>query len=93
MVEENIIQEFRWKNIDKTRNCFLEEIKQNEFMGRKYKKICTTLNYTEEPLILASTITGWVSISAFASLFFVWYSYRNYEFCNKIKNSFNSCRN
>ena len=69
MVEENIIQEFRWKNIDKTRNCFLEEIKQNEFMGRKYKKIFTTLNYTEEPLILASTITGWVSISAFASLF------------------------
>ena len=38
-------------------------------MSRKYKKICTTLNYIEESLILASTITGWVSISAFASLF------------------------
>ena len=39
MVEENIIQEFRWKNIDKTKNCFLEEIKQNKLMSRKYKKI------------------------------------------------------
>ena len=38
-------------------------------MSRKYKKICTTLNYIEESLILASAITGWVSISAFASLF------------------------
>ena len=38
-------------------------------MSRKYKKICATLNYIEESLILASTITGWVSISAFASLF------------------------
>ena len=26
MVGENITQEFRLKNIDKTRNCFVEEI-------------------------------------------------------------------
>ena len=30
MVEENIIWEFRLKNIDETTNYFLEEIKQNE---------------------------------------------------------------
>ena len=30
--------------------------------------ICTTLNYIEQFLILASTITGYVSISAFVSL-------------------------
>ena len=37
-------------------------------MSRKHKKVCTTLNYTEHFLILGSTITGCVSISAFASL-------------------------
>ena len=37
-------------------------------MNEKHKKVCTTLNYIEHFLILASTITGCVSISAFASL-------------------------
>ena len=32
------------------------------------KKVCTTLNYIEHILILASTITGYVYISVFASL-------------------------
>ena len=40
-------QEFRLKNENKTRNCFLEEIEQNELMSKKHKKICTTLNYIE----------------------------------------------
>ena len=37
-------------------------------MSRKHKKVCTTLNYTEHFLILTSTVTGCISISAFASL-------------------------
>ena len=37
-------------------------------MSKKYKKVCTTLNYTEHSRILASTITGCISISAFRSL-------------------------
>ena len=37
-------------------------------MSEKHKKICITLNYTEHFLILASTITGCVSVSAVASL-------------------------
>ena len=37
-------------------------------MSKKHKKVCTTLNYIEHFLILGSTITGCVSISAFASL-------------------------
>ena len=61
-------QEFRVKNIDETRNYFLEEIKQNELMNKKHKKICTTLNYIEHFRILASKIPGCVSISAFALL-------------------------
>ena len=36
-------------------------------MCKKHKTICTILNYTEHFLILASAITGCVSISAFAS--------------------------
>ena len=62
MVEENISQEFRLKNY------FLEEIEQNELMSRKHKKVCTALNYIEDFLILASTITGCISISSFVSL-------------------------
>ena len=46
-------QEFKMKNIDETRNNLLEEIKQNELMSKKYKKVCTTLNYIEHFLILA----------------------------------------
>ena len=68
MVGENISQEFRLKNIDETRNYFLEEIKENELMSGKHKMVCTTLNYFEHFIILASTITGFISISAFASL-------------------------
>ena len=68
MLEENINQEFRLKNIDETRNYFLEEIKQNELMSKEHKKVCTAPNYIEHFLILASTITGCISISAFTSL-------------------------
>ena len=68
MSEENISQEFRLKNIDETRNYLIEEINPNELMNKKHKKVCTTSNYIEHFLIFASTITGCVSISAFASL-------------------------
>ena len=37
-------------------------------MSKKPKNVCTTLNYNEHFLILASSITGCVYISAFASL-------------------------
>ena len=47
MVEEVISQKFRLENIDETKNCFLEEKKQNESMNRQDRKVCTTLNYIE----------------------------------------------
>ena len=68
MVEENISQEFILKNIDETRNYFIEDIKQNELLFKKHKKACTTLNYIEHFLILSSTITECISISGFSSL-------------------------
>ena len=61
-------QEFRFKNIDETRNYFLKEIDQNELMSRKDKKLWTTQNFIEHFLILAFTIIVSISISAFASL-------------------------
>ena len=38
---------------------------------KKHKTTCTTLNYIEHLLFLASTVTGCVSIFAFASLFHI----------------------
>ena len=38
MSGENISQEFRLKNMDKTRNYFIKEINQNELMSKKHKK-------------------------------------------------------
>ena len=68
MVEENIRQEFRLKNIEETRNYFIKEIDQNELASKKNKKVCTTLNYIEHFLILASTVTVCISVSAFPSI-------------------------
>ena len=59
---------FRFKEIDKRRNCLLEEIKHNNLMSQKYKKTFKYLNYVEHWLILASTVTGCVSIPAFGLL-------------------------
>ena len=56
------------KKIDETRNYLLEEIKKNDLTSEKYKTTCKYLNYVEHLLILASIITGCVSIAAFASL-------------------------
>ena len=68
MAEENIGQEFRLKEIDKARNYFIEETKQNKLISKKHKKIRKILNYTEYLLILPSTVTGCITISDFASL-------------------------
>ena len=43
-------------------------MEQNELMSKKHKKVCKTLKYIEHFLVLASAITGYTSISAFASL-------------------------
>ena len=67
MVEEASL-EFRLRKIDETRNYRLDEIKHNDLMNENYKKTCKYLNYLEQLLILVSTVTGCVSVSAFASL-------------------------
>ena len=37
-------------------------------MSNKQKKVCTTLSYTQHFIILASAVTGCISISTFAAL-------------------------
>ena len=65
MAEETNL-EFRLRKIGETRNYILDEIKYNGLMGEKYKKSCKYLNYVEHLLILASAVTGCVSVSTFA---------------------------
>ena len=68
MVDESICHEFLLKNIDETRNYFVEQTEQNQLISRKHKTVCTTLNCIEHLPILASIIFGCISISALASL-------------------------
>ena len=49
-------------------NYFIAEIRQNQLINKKQKKICKTLNYIEYCFILALAVTGCVSVSAFATL-------------------------
>ena len=60
-------------------------------MSKKPKKVSTTLNHIKHFIILSSTITGCVSISAFAYLIGILIA--NYKFCNRIKNLCNNCKN
>ena len=68
MPEENMNQEFRLKKIDEIRNYLIEEINRNELMSKKHENVYRVLNYIDHLLIAICTITGCVSISAFASL-------------------------
>ena len=52
------------KNIDETRNDFIERI----ILMCKKHKIYMALNYIEHWLVLAFAVIGFVSISAFTSL-------------------------
>ena len=67
MTEEANLK-FRLQKIDEKSNYFLEEIKHNDLMSEKYQKTCKYLNYVEHLLILVSTVSGYVLISALASL-------------------------
>ena len=66
MVEESSL-EFRLRKVVETTNYLLDEIKNNDLKSEKYERLCKNLNYVEHVLILASTITGCLWISAFTS--------------------------
>ena len=49
--------EFTLKNIDEIRTYLIEEIKWNDLISKKPKKVSRVLNYIEHSLILISAIT------------------------------------
>ena len=61
--------EFRLRKAYETKDYLLEGTKHIDLMSEKYKKTCKYLNYVEHLLILVSTVTGCITISASASLF------------------------
>ena len=62
MAEESISQEIRSKEIDKTRNYFLEEIKQNELISKKHKKVCKISAITIKISVITAEIKKYKSI-------------------------------
>ena len=56
------------KNIDETKNYFIEEINQNELMSKKHKKSLWGFDYIDHLIFSVSTVSGYVSISVFSSL-------------------------
>ena len=48
MPEENVIQEFRLKNIDETRNYSPEEMNQNQLTIKMDKKVQRDFDYIEQ---------------------------------------------
>ena len=61
-------QEFRLKKKkNEIRNYLIEEINQDELTSKNRKKVYRVLNCIEHERFAISTISGWVSISAFAS--------------------------
>ena len=67
MVEE-VSLEFWLRKINEIKNYTLGEIKHNDLMTEKYKNSHKILYHVEHLLILASTVTGCISISAFSSI-------------------------
>ena len=64
---ENASLDFRLKETNEEKN-ILGEMKHNKLLSKKHKKTCSTLNYIEHLLILASPLTASVLNSTFAFL-------------------------
>ena len=43
--------------MDNTKNYFIEETNQNKMLNKKQTNACAAVNYIEDLLILASTVT------------------------------------
>ena len=79
MGEDNIIQEFKLKNIEEIKKYFTKEINQNELMSKNINMVSSVLDYTEHFLFSVSVITECVSVFlCFCFCFFSWYSNRNH---------------
>ena len=61
-------QEFRLKNIEEIKCCFIKEIDQNKLMSKKHKNVYTILNYTGQFLISTMQL-----LNVFQSRFLILY--------------------
>ena len=68
MAKRNVRLNFRLNKIDETRSNLLEEIKLNDAMSEKHKKVCRVLNYFELFLVSIFVVSRCVLISSFFSL-------------------------
>ena len=68
MPTKNMNEEYRLKKTDEIRNYLIEETNRNELISKKHKKVCGVLNYIDNSLIVISTITRCIFISAFGYL-------------------------
>ena len=55
-------------NLIESRNCILEEVKQNDLMIKKHKRTRKALSYVKNFPFVDCRVTGCVSISEFVSL-------------------------
>ena len=67
MPEENVSQDFRMKNMDKTKNYLVEKINQSKLMSKKHKNVYRVFNYIKSLLLLICTVRGCLFNSAFDS--------------------------
>ena len=83
MIEENLNQELKLKNICERRNDFLKKNKANWIDEQKVQRGLhnSKLHWT---LFYFSFYYYWIYFN-FGSCFCVWYPYRNYDICNRIK--------
>ena len=68
MHEENVSQDFRMKNMDKTKNYLTEKINQSKLMSKKHKNVYRVFSYIKSLLLLICTVSGCLLNSAFDSL-------------------------
>ena len=85
MTEKNISLEFGSKDIDEIRNYFIKEVKQNEFISKKHKKVCKNLNYSEH-LLISQLLVAFQFLLLLLSCGYC-------KFCSRNKNLCYNCSN
>ena len=67
MAKENVGLDFRLKKVDETRKYLLDDIKYNDLMSKKHKKLCRALNNLQNFLVFVSLFGVPVMYSAVMS--------------------------
>ena len=61
-------EQFRWKKINKIKDCFFAKIKERESMSTRLSKYVASFNYFDNALIVLSVTTGSISNASFATV-------------------------